>query len=125
MAGTIVSDTIQNGAGTSTSTSNVIAGCAKAWVNFNGTTAAIYSSYNVSSVTHTGTGTYTANFTTALANANYVITGSVGTSTTGVFGSTSSPKTTTTCQINITAFNVSSPYQYDFSGDISAAFFSS
>lgn len=46
----------------------------KAWVNFNGTTASpstIRSSYNVSSVTKNGTGDYTVNFTTALADANY------------------------------------------------------
>ena len=123
MAGTLVIDTLNASTG-ALSTNNGMTGIAKAWVNFNGSTAAINSSYNVSSVTKTGTGNYTANFTTALANANYVITGSCGTSTTGVFGSTCSPKTTTTCQINVTAFNISSPYQYDFP-EVSAAFFSS
>jgi hypothetical protein len=45
---------------------------AKAWVNFNGTgTVAIRASYNVSSITDNGTGDYTVNFTTALADANY------------------------------------------------------
>jgi hypothetical protein len=44
----------------------------KAWVNFNGTsTVAIRASYNVSSITDNGTGDYTVNFTTALADANY------------------------------------------------------
>jgi hypothetical protein len=44
----------------------------KAWVNFNGTgVVAIRASYNVSSITDNGTGDYTVNFTTALANANY------------------------------------------------------
>jgi len=44
----------------------------RAWVNFNGvTTAAIRASFNVSSVTRTGTGAYTINFTTALPSANY------------------------------------------------------
>ena len=49
----------------------------KAWVNFNGTTSpgTIRSSYNVSSVTKNGTGDYTVNFTTALADANYCVTG--------------------------------------------------
>ena len=52
-------------------------GLAKAWVNFNGTgTVAIGASYNVSSITDNGTGDYTVNFTTALADANYVTTGS-------------------------------------------------
>jgi hypothetical protein len=46
---------------------------AKAWVNFNGTTSpgTIRSQFNVSSVTKNGTGDYTINFATALADANY------------------------------------------------------
>ena len=44
----------------------------KAWVNFNGQgTVAIRAGYNVSSITDNGTGQYTVNFTTALADANY------------------------------------------------------
>ena len=44
----------------------------KAWVNFNGTgTVAIRASFNVSSITDNGTGDYTVNFTTALADANF------------------------------------------------------
>ncbi len=47
----------------------------KAWVNFNGTsTVSIRASYNVSSITDNGTGDYTVNFTTALADANYATT---------------------------------------------------
>jgi hypothetical protein len=47
----------------------------KAWVNFNGTgTVAIRASYNVSSITDNGTGDYTVNFTTALADTNYTAT---------------------------------------------------
>ena len=44
----------------------------RAWVNFNGTgTVAIRASGNVSSITDNGTGDYTVNFTTAMADANY------------------------------------------------------
>jgi hypothetical protein len=44
----------------------------RAWVNFNGTgTVAIRASGNVSSITDNGTGSYTVNFTTAMADANY------------------------------------------------------
>ena len=43
----------------------------RAWVNFNGTgTVAIRASGNVSSITDNGTGDYTVNFTTAMADAN-------------------------------------------------------
>jgi len=49
----------------------------KAWVNFDGTgTVAIRASYNVSSITDNGTGDYTVNFTTALSDVNYAVTGS-------------------------------------------------
>ena len=47
-------------------------GIVKAWVNFNGTgTVAIRGSFNVSSITDHSTGTYSANFATAFADANY------------------------------------------------------
>ena len=58
-------------------------GC-RAWVNFNGTTASpstIRGSGNVTSVTKTGTGSYTINFTTALVDANYVCTVSASSTT--------------------------------------------
>ena len=51
---------------------------AKAWVNFNGTgTVAIRAAGNVSSITDGGVGIYTVNFTTAMLDANYAVTGAV------------------------------------------------
>ena len=74
MAGTIVADTVQNGAGTSTSMTNVVSGACVAWVNFYGvTTPSIYASYNVSSITRNGTGDYTVNFTSSLTDTNYAV----------------------------------------------------
>lgn len=56
----------------------------RAWVNFNGTgTVAIRGSFNVSSITDNGTGLYTVNFTTALPDANYSVSGIATYSTTG------------------------------------------
>jgi hypothetical protein len=50
-------------------------GC-RAWVNFNGTgTVAIRASGNVSSITDEGTGDYTVNFTTAMPDAHYSMSG--------------------------------------------------
>jgi hypothetical protein len=71
--------TLADSAGANTSTPAAIAaGIAKAWVNFNGTgTVAIRASYNVSSITDNGVGDYTLNFTTALADANYSVIGSI------------------------------------------------
>jgi len=48
----------------------------RAWVNFNGTgTVAIRASGNVSSITDSGIGNYRANFTNAMPDANYSVTG--------------------------------------------------
>jgi hypothetical protein len=58
----------------------------KAWVNFNGTgTVAIRASFNVSSITDNGTGDYTVNFTTALADANYSVNVIRGTTNTNQY----------------------------------------
>jgi len=81
MAGTLVADTLQDGAGNSTAMDNAIYGSAKAWVNFNGTSGAspvIRASYNVSSVTRNGTGNYTVTYTNAFIDGNYVITTCAG-----------------------------------------------
>ena len=49
---------------------------AKAWVNFNGSgTVAIRADFNVNTVGDNGTGDYTVNFTTALVDANYCVSG--------------------------------------------------
>lgn len=66
-------NTLQNVAGTS---DPAISGAAKAWVNFNGTgTVAIRASFNVTSITDNGTGIYTVNFTNAISDANYAVSG--------------------------------------------------
>ena len=53
-------------------------GLCKAWVNFNGTgTVAIRASYNVSSITDNGTVDYTVNFTTAMVDTNYSVSGNL------------------------------------------------
>jgi hypothetical protein len=75
MAGALTISTLNDDAGV-LATQNGMTGIAKAWVNFNGTgTPAIRSSFNVSSITDNGTGDYTVNFTTAMPNANYSVTG--------------------------------------------------
>jgi len=45
----------------------------RAFVNFNGDTASIRASFNVSSITIHDEGVYTVNFTTAMPDANYAI----------------------------------------------------
>lgn len=65
---------IVTGEGNSTTT-NLQQGLAKAWVNFNGTgTVATRDSFNMSSVTDRGTGTYTTSATNSMASADYAWT---------------------------------------------------
>ena len=74
---------------------------AKAWVNFNGTgTVAIRSSYNVSSITDSGTGSYVVNLSTAASDANYSVAGSVaGTAITHFKTNQSATRTTSACPV--------------------------
>jgi hypothetical protein len=76
MAGSLTISTLKDSSGV-LATQNGMTGIAKAWVNYNGATQTNNSSFNVSSVTRNGTGDYTVNFTTAMANANYSYTVSV------------------------------------------------
>jgi len=49
---------------------------ARAWVNFNGTgTPSVRASGNVSSITDNGTGNFTVNFTTAMPDVDYSVSG--------------------------------------------------
>ena len=84
-AGTGISLSGSTGAVTVTNSAPAVtAGEAKVWVNYKGTaTRGINASYNVSSVTANSAGDYTINFTNALADANYSVTGGAGNSASG------------------------------------------
>jgi hypothetical protein len=71
---TLTTTTISDGTN-STSATNPIRGSAKAWVNWDGLNSpytTIRSSFNVSSITYVSGAIYRVNFTTAMADANYV-----------------------------------------------------
>lgn len=69
--------TINNSTRTkSISVNTVIDGTPRAWINFNGVTGVINSSFNVSSITDYGTGNFSVNFTTSMSNTNYSVVGS-------------------------------------------------
>jgi hypothetical protein len=70
MAGQLTIDTLKASTGV-LATQNGMTGIAKAWVQYNGSTQTINSSFNVSSVTRNSMGYFTVNFTTAMPNANY------------------------------------------------------
>jgi hypothetical protein len=79
MASNLTVDTLTKGA-TTLNTDELVdvnnTRVCKAWVNFNGTgVVAIRASYNVSSITDDGVGKYTVNFTIAMTDANYSVSG--------------------------------------------------
>jgi len=75
MAGTLVIDTLKSSTTSPVAFQNTsgtaIGTLCRAWVNFVGSSGSINASFNVSSVTRNGTGDYTLNFTSSLADANY------------------------------------------------------
>jgi hypothetical protein len=77
MASELRVNTLKDAAGNnSIGMSYVANGSAKAWVNWNGTgTVAIRGSLNVASISDDGTGAYTINFSSALADANASVVG--------------------------------------------------
>lgn len=77
MAGALTISTLNNDTGV-LATQNGMTGIAKAWVNYNGSTQTIRSSFNISSITYSSAGIYVLNFTTAMVNANYAVTGTSG-----------------------------------------------
>ena len=98
--GTVIADTLQSGIAGSPPAFKDINGVergqlARAWVNFNGTgTVAIRASFNVSSITDNGVGSYTVNFTNAFADTNFSIVTS-----TNAWCSSCTPQTVSTAVI--------------------------
>ena len=90
----------------------------RAWVRFNGTgTPAINGSGNVTSITDNGTGDYTVNFTTAMPDANYGVSGSAGLigSPGGRTFEVKSATAPTTSGVTVLVSNASgTPGDYDF-----------
>lgn len=80
MAGTVVVDTVKSsttGAPVFQNTSGTAIGqLARAWAQFNGSTATVNGAFNVSSVTRVSTGYYNVNFTNNMPNVNYSTVGS-------------------------------------------------
>jgi hypothetical protein len=125
MAGTIVLDAITDGTGNTVSGSTVVKGTAKAWVNFNGTTNTIRSSFNVTSTTKTGAGEYRINFTNPMPDTNYVFTGSTawtGGQPSAIVGSGTTDGSITTSSLRIYALGNSSDGLVDVSTCMVAVF---
>lgn len=73
-AGTQI-NTLRSQDGRSVTTNNLFTGNAKAWINFNGDTGAVRSSFNISGISNVSTGVWTITFTNALANTDYAVVG--------------------------------------------------
>jgi len=110
--GTATNATNATNASNPASGSALASGTAKAWVSFN-SSGTILKAFNVSSITVRGTGQWTVNFTSALADGNYVMSGcssraenSLYPGRGGVFvsfnwdGTNGTAPTTTSCEIN-------------------------
>ena len=68
-----VNDIRDSGGGNSSTPAQIFSGRAKAWVNFNGSgTVGIRDDFNVNTIGDNGLGDYTVNFSTALADSDYV-----------------------------------------------------
>ena len=75
MAGKLIADQIEHSTAGSLDTSYVVNGSAKAWANHNNTgTVAINASFNVSSLSDSGTGGGQLSFSNAMSNAYYSAT---------------------------------------------------
>ena len=73
MAGKIIADTLETGAGADIATSYVVNGSAKAWIDIPEGQASINASLNVSSLDDDGTGDGGINLTASFSSANYAI----------------------------------------------------
>lgn len=102
-------------------------GVAKAWWSLNGTgTIAGRDSFNVSSFDDVATGTYDANYTSAMANGNYSFQGTTGvnsnTAYVFAYNSSSAPSTTDvrfSCEISNNATLQDQSYVFGaISGDL-------
>lgn len=73
--GKIKADQIEHSTAGSLDTKFVVQGSAKVWCAFNGQgTIAVRDSFNTASLTDTGTGAHTVNYTSAFATVEYAVT---------------------------------------------------
>ena len=86
MASELRVNTLKDAAGNnSIATSFVAGGSAKSFINFNAATPAIRKSFNVSSLDDNGTGSFDANFSSAMGDVNYTLTSGSGDTGSNVF----------------------------------------
>jgi hypothetical protein len=75
MAGKIIADTLETGAGADIATSYVVNGSAKAWVQYNHSSNVVNGSFNTASMTDVSSGIMEQNFTNSMADGDYAAVG--------------------------------------------------
>ena len=78
MAGKIIADTIETGAGADIPTSYVVNGSVKAWGYLNGDNTTFYDSFGMSSASDEGTGDTNFTLSSAMSSTNFAVTGAAG-----------------------------------------------
>lgn len=74
VAATLEATTLEEAtSGLTVPVATVVAGSGKAWWAYNQITPAILDSFNIASITDTGTGNYTVNFDVDMPNDNYAV----------------------------------------------------
>jgi hypothetical protein len=110
-----IPDLAQDANELSTASGSAPSYAARAWVRFNGSTAAINGSGNVSSITKNSGGLYTVNFTTAMEDVNYSVTCSPNNGSGYQNSAQITSITTTSTQIETTRESNSTTLRYDSS----------
>ena len=101
--GTLKADTLTHSTAGSLATNFVVNGSAKAWAECNSAGTSILDSFNVASLTDTGTGIQTCTYTNALASGDYACV-----TTGGTVGSNNTFSATTASNWIVYSFNGSS-----------------
>ena len=89
----------------STAMSVVNQGTAKAWLQYNQVTPAVTGSYNISSVTDTGAGDFTPNYSSAMSALDYAVVSAGGMLNQDASGRISETNPTNTSSYQVTTTN--------------------
>ena len=96
-------------------------GLAKSWLQFQQVTPAITGSFNIGSVTDTGAGDFTPNYTNAMSGLRYAVTSAGGMLNTDASGRISETNPTNTSSYQVTTTN-SGGTKADHTGNSCATF---
>ena len=105
MAGKIIADTLETGAGADIATSYVVNGSAKSTVVYDQTVPSITGSLNISSLTDVSTGRATLDFTNNKSALDYSAVNGVGLKLAGYSGRLGEPNPFSTSQYEHYTFN--------------------